>query len=85
MHGSDFGWIHRSVPHAQLGRLLHLLLSVCIGGIGRQLSHPWLISDTLEQTNQKKAVSLSIVKVVGNASYTYTPYLYPTAIGQSAL
>ena len=35
------------------------------------------VSATLGQTAEKKAVSLSIVNVVANASYIHTPYLYP--------
>ncbi|ORY60759.1 major facilitator superfamily domain-containing protein [Pseudomassariella vexata] len=35
------------------------------------------VSATLGQTRDKKAVSLSIVNVVANASYIYTAYLYP--------
>jgi hypothetical protein len=35
------------------------------------------VSATLGQTPEKKAVSLSIVNVVANASYIYTAYLYP--------
>lgn len=34
------------------------------------------VSATLGQTAEKKAVSLSIVNVVANASYIYTAYLY---------
>ena len=34
------------------------------------------VSATLGQSPEKKAVSLSIVNVVANASYIYTPYLY---------
>ncbi|KAH8879781.1 MFS general substrate transporter [Thozetella sp. PMI_491] len=39
------------------------------------------VSATLGQTADKKAVSLSIVNVVANASYIYTPYLYPSGDG----
>lgn len=35
------------------------------------------VSATLGQTREKKAISLSIVNVVANASYIYTAYLYP--------
>jgi MFS family permease len=35
------------------------------------------VSATLGQTSEKKAVSLSVVNVVANASYIYTAYLYP--------
>lgn len=35
------------------------------------------VSATLGQTHEKKAVSLSIVNVIANASYIYTAYLYP--------
>lgn len=39
------------------------------------------VSATLGQTAEKKAVSLSIVNVVANASYIYTAYLYPDGDG----
>jgi len=39
------------------------------------------VSATLGQTREKKAISLSIVNVVANASYIYTPYLYPKTDG----
>lgn len=39
------------------------------------------VSATLGQTTEKKAVSLSIVNVVANASYIYTAYLYPESNG----
>ena len=39
------------------------------------------VSATLGQTKEKKAVSLSIVNVIANASYIYTPYLYPKSDG----
>ena len=39
------------------------------------------VSATLGQTREKKAVSLSIVNVVANASYIYTAYLYPKSDG----
>lgn len=39
------------------------------------------VSATLGQTTEKKAVSLSIVNVFANASYIYTPYLYPKSDG----
>lgn len=39
------------------------------------------VSATLGQTTEKKAVSLSIVNVVANASYIYTPFLYPKSDG----
>lgn len=39
------------------------------------------VSATLGQTQEKKAVSLSIVNVVANASYIYTAYLYPKTDG----
>ncbi|CRK37508.1 hypothetical protein BN1708_007380, partial [Verticillium longisporum] len=39
------------------------------------------VSATLGQTPEKKAVSLSIVNVVANASYIYTAYLYPKSDG----
>ncbi|KAG7109517.1 putative transporter like protein [Verticillium longisporum] len=39
------------------------------------------VSATLGQTQEKKAVSLSIVNVVANASYIYTAYLYPKSDG----
>jgi hypothetical protein len=39
------------------------------------------VSATLGQTIEKKAVSLSIVNVFANASYIYTPYLYPKSDG----
>ncbi|KXJ90516.1 major facilitator superfamily domain-containing protein [Microdochium bolleyi] len=39
------------------------------------------VSATLGQTKEKKAVSLSIVNVLANASYIYTAYLYPAAHG----
>ena len=39
------------------------------------------VSATLGQTPKKKAVSLSIVNVIANASYIYTPYLYPESDG----
>lgn len=39
------------------------------------------VSATLGQTMQKKAISLSFVNMVANASYIYTPYLYPKTDG----
>lgn len=39
------------------------------------------VSATLGQTPEKKAVGLSIVNVVANASYIYTAYLYPKSDG----
>ena len=39
------------------------------------------VSATLGSTPEKKAVSLSIVNVVANASYVYTAYLYPKGDG----
>ena len=44
------------------------------------LVYSW-VSATLGQTAEKKAVSLSIVNVIANASYIYTPYLYPKSAG----
>ncbi len=38
---------------------------------------------TLGQTMQKKAISLSFINMVANASYIYTPYLYPKSQGPS--
>jgi hypothetical protein len=43
------------------------------------------VSATLGQTTEKKAVSLSIVNVVANASYIYTAYLYPKGDGPKYL
>ncbi|KAJ9646425.1 hypothetical protein H2199_002474 [Coniosporium tulheliwenetii] len=43
------------------------------------------VSATLGQTSEKKAVSLSIVNVVANASYIYTAYLYPKSDGPKYL
>jgi sugar phosphate permease len=43
------------------------------------------VSATLGQTPEKKAVSLSIVNVVANASYIYTAYLYPKSDGPGYL
>ncbi|KAF2004060.1 MFS general substrate transporter, partial [Amniculicola lignicola CBS 123094] len=43
------------------------------------------VSATLGQTAEKKAISLSIVNVVANASYIYTPYLYPKSNGPKYL
>ncbi|KAJ9608454.1 hypothetical protein H2200_007442 [Cladophialophora chaetospira] len=43
------------------------------------------VSATLGQTTEKKAISLSIVNVVANASYIYTPYLYPKGDGPKYL
>lgn len=43
------------------------------------------VSATLGQTTEKKAVSLSIVNVVANASYVYTAYLYPKSDGPKYL
>jgi len=43
------------------------------------------VSATLGQTREKKAISLSIVNVVANASYIYTPYLYPKTDGPKYL
>jgi hypothetical protein len=43
------------------------------------------VSSTLGQTTEKKAVSLSIVNVVANASYIYTAYLYPKSDGPKYL
>ncbi|KAH7357405.1 major facilitator superfamily domain-containing protein [Pyrenochaeta sp. MPI-SDFR-AT-0127] len=43
------------------------------------------VSATLGQTTEKKAVSLSIVNVVANASYIYTAYLYPKSDGPKYL
>lgn len=39
------------------------------------------VSATLGSTPEKKAVSLSVVNVVANASYVYTAYLYPSSDG----
>ncbi|GKT56000.1 vitamin H transporter [Colletotrichum tofieldiae] len=39
------------------------------------------VSATLGSTQEKKAVSLSIVNVIANASYIYTAYLYPKSDG----
>ncbi|KAF7557682.1 hypothetical protein G7046_g5975 [Stylonectria norvegica] len=39
------------------------------------------VSATLGQTMQKKAISLSFVNMMANASYIYTPYLYPASDG----
>lgn len=39
------------------------------------------VSATLGQSQEKKAVSLSIVNVAANASYIYTAYLYPKTDG----
>jgi hypothetical protein len=39
------------------------------------------VSASMGQTTEKKAVSLSFVNVVANASYIYTPYLYPKSDG----
>lgn len=39
------------------------------------------VSATLGQTIEKKAISLGFVNVVANASYIYTPYLYPSSSG----
>jgi MFS family permease len=39
------------------------------------------VSATLGSTPEKKAVSLSIVNVIANASYIYTAYLYPKSGG----
>lgn len=35
------------------------------------------VSATLGQTMQKKAISLGFVNIIANASYIYTPYLFP--------
>ncbi|KAF9733067.1 hypothetical protein PMIN06_005451 [Paraphaeosphaeria minitans] len=43
------------------------------------------VSATLGQTAEKKAVSLSIVNMVANASYIYTAYLYPKSDGPKYL
>ncbi|RDW67067.1 hypothetical protein BP5796_09816 [Coleophoma crateriformis] len=43
------------------------------------------VSATTGQTQEKKAVSLSIVNVVANASYIYTAYLYPKSDGPKYL
>ncbi|KAJ4319521.1 hypothetical protein N0V94_003856 [Neodidymelliopsis sp. IMI 364377] len=43
------------------------------------------VSATLGQTAEKKAVSLSIVNVIANASYIYTAYLYPRSDGPKYL
>ncbi|EXJ68578.1 uncharacterized protein A1O5_08372 [Cladophialophora psammophila CBS 110553] len=39
------------------------------------------VSATLGQTAEKKAISLSFVNIMANASYIYTPYLYPSSDG----
>ncbi|KAJ9157923.1 MFS transporter [Pleurostoma richardsiae] len=39
------------------------------------------VSATLGQTMEKKAISLSFVNMAANASYIYTPYLYPEGDG----
>ncbi|OAL40658.1 hypothetical protein AYO20_00394 [Fonsecaea nubica] len=39
------------------------------------------VSATLGQTAEKKAISLGFVNIVANASYIYTPYLYPSSDG----
>lgn len=38
-------------------------------------------SATLGQTMEKKAISLSFINIVANASYIYTPYLFPKSQG----
>lgn len=43
------------------------------------------VSATLGQTSEKKAVSLSIVNTIANASYIYTAYLYPKSDGPKYL
>ena len=43
------------------------------------------VTATLGQTTEKKAISLSIVNVVANASYIYTAYLYPESDGPKYL
>ncbi|KAH7368285.1 vitamin H transporter, partial [Plectosphaerella cucumerina] len=43
------------------------------------------VSATLGSTQEKKAVSLSIVNVIANASYIYTAYLYPKSDGPKYL
>jgi hypothetical protein len=40
---------------------------------------------SMEQTAEKKAVSLSFVNTVANASYIYTPCLYPKSDGPKYL
>lgn len=39
------------------------------------------VSATLGQTGEKKAASLSIVNTIANASFAYTPFLYPKSDG----
>lgn len=39
------------------------------------------VSATLGQTMEKKAISYSFVNMVANASYIYTPYLFPKSDG----
>lgn len=43
------------------------------------------VSASMGQTTEKKAITLSIVNVVANASYIYTPYLYPKSDGPKYL
>ncbi|KAK5069335.1 hypothetical protein LTR64_008369 [Lithohypha guttulata] len=40
-----------------------------------------MVTATLGQTAEKKAAALSIVNMFGNASFIYTPYLYPQSNG----
>lgn len=39
------------------------------------------VSATIGQTPEKKAASIGFIKVVANASYIYTAYLYPKSDG----
>lgn len=39
------------------------------------------VTATLGQTAEKKAVALAFVSLVGNSSFIYTPYLYPSSDG----
>ncbi|KEF53890.1 uncharacterized protein A1O9_10292 [Exophiala aquamarina CBS 119918] len=43
------------------------------------------VTATLGQTSEKKAAALSIVNMFGNASFIYTPYLYPQSDGPKYL
>lgn len=43
------------------------------------------VGSSLEQTTEKKAVAIGLVNAVANASYIYTPYLYPKSNGPKYL
>ncbi|THU88574.1 MFS general substrate transporter [Dendrothele bispora CBS 962.96] len=57
----------------------------CIGAYAANSIILGWIATTCSQTQEKKAASLSIVNMFANASFIYTPYLYPMSDGPKYL